>query len=61
MNERQLSEYRIEQLEDRMNRVEKFLLGAIISCALFSCTLMWLIIDIPNKIRTNPVSSMKAN
>lgn len=61
MNGTELNNYRIEQLEERVSRIEKFILWGICSCALFSGTLMWLIIDIPNKIGHSTVISTKAN
>jgi hypothetical protein len=50
MNADDLFLYRIEQLEARMDRIEKFIFAGLITCALSAGSLMLLIIDLPSRI-----------
>lgn len=42
--------FRIERVEERVKSIERFIFGAILACAMFSGTLLWMIADLPSKI-----------
>lgn len=50
MNDNELVSYRIDQLESRMDRIEKFILGGLLACTTLAGTLVFLIIDLPSRI-----------
>ncbi len=50
MNDSELSCYRIDQLENRMDRIEKFIIGGLLACTTLAGTLVFLIIDLPSRI-----------
>jgi len=52
MTEDDLLHYRVDQLEDKVNRIEKMIFGALISIAGFGLSILWLLMDLPSKIQT---------
>lgn len=50
MNEKDLFEYRVEQLEKKVNKIEQMIFGALISIAGFGLSILWLLMDLPSKI-----------
>lgn len=51
MTEDDLLHYRVDQLEDKVNRIEKMIFGALISIAGFGLSILWLLMDLPSKIQ----------
>lgn len=51
MNDNELFHYRVEQVEERVNRIEKFILSGILSIAGLGVTILWLVLDLPNKMQ----------
>jgi hypothetical protein len=42
--------YRFSQLEERVTRIEKLIFGAVLSTALLGLSIIWLVIDLPNRL-----------
>jgi len=53
MNQHDLFEYRVEQLEKKVNKIEQMIFGALISIAGFGLSILWLLMDLPSKIQTH--------
>ena len=51
MNQHDLFEYRVEQLEKKVNKIEQMIFGALISIAGFGLSILWLLMDLPSKIQ----------
>jgi hypothetical protein len=52
MTDDELLHYRVDQLESKVNKIEKMIFGALISVAGFGLSILWLLMDLPSKIQT---------
>lgn len=62
MNQRpecDLHTWRLDDLEERMSRLEKFILSTLIFFAISSVSTIWLLVDLPNRLHNDGISNYK--